>query len=121
MPMPIIRLYTGEDGESHFESTTIEMPAVHETVDMSGLMDCDEVQFARTAPGGGYDWHNAPRRQFVITLTGTLVFENRLGDTQKISPGDVLLAEDKTGGGHKWKLVNDEPWLRCYVHLEPEG
>jgi mannose-6-phosphate isomerase-like protein (cupin superfamily) len=121
MAMQIIRLYTGDDGESHFETTTMDMHAHGDVVTMSDLMDCHEVQFAETSSGGGYDWHTAPRRQFVITLSGTLEFENRTGDTQMIKPGDILLAEDTTGGGHKWRLVDDQPWRRCYVHLEPEA
>ena len=121
MAIPIIRLYTGEDGESHFETTTMDMHAHGDVVTMSDLMDCHEVQFAETSSGGGYDWHTAPRRQFVITLSGTLEFENRAGDTQLIKPGDILLAEDTTGGGHKWRLVDDQPWRRCYVHLEPDA
>lgn len=121
MAMQIIRLYTGDDGESHFETTTMDMHAHGDVVTMSDLMDCHEVQFAETSSGGGYDWHTAPRRQFVITLSGTLEFENRAGDTQMIEPGDILLAEDTTGGGHKWRLVDDQPWRRCYVHLEPEA
>ena len=120
MSMNIIRLYTGDDGESHFETTPLDMHAHGDVVTMSDLMDCHEVQFAETSSGGGYDWHTAPRRQFVITLSGTLEFENRAGETQMVSPGDILLAEDTTGGGHKWRLVDDQPWRRCYVHLEPE-
>ncbi|NQX88470.1 MAG: hypothetical protein HRT77_07380 [Halioglobus sp.] len=119
MAMRIIRLYTGDDGESHFETTAIDMHAHGDEVTMSDLMACHEVQFAETSSGGGYDWHTAPRRQFVITLSGTLEFENRAGDTQLIGPGDILLAEDTSGGGHKWRLVDDQPWRRCYVHLEP--
>ncbi len=120
MSMTIIRLYPGDDGESHFETIEMDMAAHGDVVTMSGLIDCHEVQFAKTSSGGGYDWHNAPRRQFVITLSGTLLFENRTGETQEIRPGDILLAEDCTGGGHKWKLVDEQPWRRCYVHLEPE-
>ena len=121
MIMQIIRLYTGDYGESHFETTTMDIHAHGDVVTMSDLMDCHEVQFAETSSGGGYDWHTAPRRQFVITLSGTLEFESRTGDTQMIKPGDILLAEDTTGGGHKWRLVDDQPWRRCYVHLEPEA
>jgi hypothetical protein len=29
----------------------------------------------------------------------------------------VILAEDTTGGGHRWRLVDDEPWRRVYVEL----
>lgn len=27
----------------------------------------------------------------------------------------MLVAEDHTGTGHKWRLINDEPWKRAYV------
>ena len=119
MSMEIIRLYTGADNESHFETTSIDMHAHGDVVTMSDLMSCHEIQFAETSSGGGYDWHNAPRRQFVITLSGTLEFTNRMGDTQVVQVGDILLAEDVEGGGHKWKLIDEQPWRRCYVHLEP--
>jgi len=114
-------MYTGDDGESHFEKLDLELIPHGDAVALSSLQPCDEVQFAETGSGGGYDWHNAPRRQYVITLSGTLRFENRLGDAQEIRPGDILLAEDCTGGGHKWKLIDENPWRRCYVHLEPEA
>jgi hypothetical protein len=29
----------------------------------------------------------------------------------------VLLAEDTTGGGHRWRLVDANPWRRVYVTL----
>lgn len=34
-----------------------------------------------------------------------------------IRPGDVLLAEDTTGTGHRWRVIGDEPWRRAYVIL----
>ena len=51
MSMSIIRLYTGDDGESHFEEMDIEMTAHGDVVTMSQLMDCHEVQFAETSSG----------------------------------------------------------------------
>ena len=50
-----------------------------------------------------------------ITLAGVLEFTTVGGETFTIHPGDVLLAEDHTGSGHKWRLINDEPWKRAYV------
>lgn len=32
--------------------------------------------------------------------------------------GDVLLAEDTTGGGHEWSIVGADPWRRAYISLE---
>ncbi len=34
---------------------------------------------------------------------------------------DVLLAEDTAGGGHRWRLIDDQPWRRVYVVLGPAG
>lgn len=41
------------------------------------------------------------------------------GQTFVLRPGDVLLAQDDTGSGHRWKLLGDEPWRRAYVIYEP--
>jgi hypothetical protein len=54
----------------------------------------------------------------VIILRGTLEFETRLGQKFTLAPGIVLLAEDTHGGGHKWRLTDDQPWRRVYVGLE---
>jgi len=57
----------------------------------------------------------APIPQYVITLSGVLEFTTVGGETFTIRRGDVLLAVDHTGSGHKWRLINDEPWKRAYV------
>ena len=54
----------------------------------------------------------------MLTLSGRLEFTTRGGEVFEIGPGDVLLAEDTTGGGHSWRIVGDEPWRRVYVALE---
>jgi quercetin dioxygenase-like cupin family protein len=53
----------------------------------------------------------------VITLSGTLEFETRDGERFTLAPGDVLLADDTAGGGHRWRLIDDQPWRRVYVAL----
>jgi len=118
MPMPLVRVYTGDDGESHFEDIEVPLHTKDEANAISELMEAYEVQFQETVSGGSFDWHNAPRRQYVITLTGELEFESRTGEKHAIGPGQVLLAEDTEGGGHRWKLTNDQPWRRLYVHLD---
>ena len=63
--------------------------------------------------GGTLAWHDAPVRQFVITLSGTLDFQTRNGEHPTIHPGDILLADDTTGSAHSWKLVDAS--FRCDV------
>ena len=75
------------------------------------------LHFEETAAGSALDWHTAPRAQYVITLSGTLEFTTRDDETFLLRPGDVLLAADTTGSGHRWRLIDDQPWLRLYVEL----
>lgn len=100
------RLYTGPDGNSHVE---------HGTVKAAKLVEAQSVLFKETAPHSDYDWHNDPIPQYVITLAGVLEFTTAGGETFTLRPGEILVAEDHTGSGHKWRLVNDEPWKRAYV------
>ncbi len=52
---------------------------------------------------GDYDlgFHNAPRRQYVVNLTGSVDLEVGDGTRRRLGPGSILLAEDTTGRGHK--------------------
>ena len=50
-----------------------------------------------------------------LRWAGVLEFTTLGDETFTIHPGDVLLAVDHTGSGHKWRLINDEPWKRAYV------
>ena len=92
----IIRLYTGEDGQSHVEE--LKMPSGEAT--SVALKAGADMTFHHNPEGHLSDWHNAPRRQYVIFLSGQT--EIRLGDgtTRHLSPGSMLLAEDLTGKGH---------------------
>jgi quercetin dioxygenase-like cupin family protein len=85
----------------------------------SGKLPASTVSFEETASGGTLDWHTAPVRQLVITLSGTLDFQTRAGQHFGLKPGVILLAEDTAGGGHSWRLVDAEPWRRVYVVLGP--
>jgi quercetin dioxygenase-like cupin family protein len=114
-----VRIWTAEDGNSRFEEGVIEMPKGERGDVLSGTVTTASISFRETKAGGAFEWHDAPARQFVVTLSGTLVFQTRSGDHFTLRPGDILLAEDTTGTGHSWKLIDDEPWRRAYVILAP--
>ena len=95
-------------GRSHVEDTTIPMDVVQAAT---------AVHFAETVAGSALDWHIAPDVQYVITLSGALEFTTRGRETFVLHPGDVSLAADTTGSGHRWRLIDDQPWRRLYVEL----
>jgi hypothetical protein len=111
----LIRLYTGDDGQSHFYVGEIAWNEATGLNEMSRAGPAHAISFEETAAGASLGWHNAPRRQYVITLSGRLEFETRSGKKQTVKPGDVLLAEDTTGGGHRWRLIDHQPWRRVYI------
>ena len=99
-------LYTGADGHSHITPGSVAT---------GDYIDAISIHFKETPAHSSFDWHNAPIPQYVITLAGQLEFITKTGDTCVINPGDILIATDHTGSGHKWRLINDEPWKRAYV------
>ncbi len=112
----LIRLSTGADGQSRVETSGMDLDPLGPDQG-TGWLPAGPVRFQQSAPGSQLDWHDAPRRQYVLTLTGTLEFTTRDGETFRLGPGDVLLAEDTAGGGHRWRLLGDQPWTRVYVQL----
>ena len=114
-----VRIWTGDDGNSHFEEGAIDLEPGQRGDELSVRMATTTISFQETASGGAFAWHTAPVRQLVITLSGTLDFQTREGEHFLIRPGDILLAEDTAGSGHSWRLTDQQPWRRAYVILEP--
>jgi quercetin dioxygenase-like cupin family protein len=104
------KLYTGKDNASH---------VLEGTINEKDRTDVIAIHFQETPAHSSYDWHPAPEKQFVITLSGTLEFVTPDRETFVVRPGDILLAEDNAGRGHKWRLIDDQPWRRAYVVLKP--
>lgn len=107
--MKITRLYTGKDGESHFEE--IEVPA-------EKLQAAEGIRFRVGPPGQVQDWHPAPRRQYVITLSGQGEIEIGDGAKKCFGPGDIMLADDLTGRGHMTRVVGNQPRLYVTIPLK---
>ena len=116
--MKITRLYTGSDGESHFEDIEIPLEDSGDIGVMSQLQDATGIIFRETSPDYDYDWHTVPRRQYVITLSGAVDIEVGDGTIRRFGPGDILLAEDTTGKGHRSRAVNAQPRRSIFVTLD---
>ena len=110
--MAIVRLYTGEDGHSHIEELDLKSHA-----ELTSLQGAKGVVFRSAEPGSFHDWHNAPRRQLVITLSGQGEVGLRDGTTMRLGPGSANLAEDTTGDGHTTRVIGNEPRVTITVHL----
>jgi quercetin dioxygenase-like cupin family protein len=114
-----VRLWTGDDDNSHFQEGALELDQGARGDVLTAKLPVTTVSFQETVSGGTFSWHDAPARQLVITLSGTLDFQTRAGQHFTLHPGEILLAEDTCGGGHRWRLIDDQPWRRIYVVLGP--
>jgi len=105
--MPIFRLYSGSDGQSHLEELSFSfMPG--DIAEQSPTQAASEISFSRIKPSAFSDWHNAPRRQYVITLAGAIEIGLGDGSVHRLGPGDGILAEDLTGKGHTTRAVGND-------------
>jgi len=116
--MKITRIYTGADGESHFEEQDIPLHPIDSSRSLSEPVVTKSVIFRETGPEYDLDFHTAPRRQYVVNLTGSMELEVGSGEKRILGPGSILLAEDTTGRGHKSRAVNNEPRRSLFITLE---
>ena len=99
--MKYTRIYADANGETHLQDVEPEMKATDHASTMSDLMAAKGVIFRETNSEEYFiDWHNAPRRQFVVNLSGEVEITVSDGEQRRFGPGSILLAEDLTGKGH---------------------
>ncbi|HWH76012.1 MAG TPA: hypothetical protein VNT76_01525 [Candidatus Binatus sp.] len=109
--MQFCRMYTGDDGKSHFE----ELDQNESAKFFQSVLAVKALVFKNDQNRDDlHSWHNAPRRQWCITLSGSCAIGIGDGTVKSFGPGDVFLAEDVTGQGHTALPKN---WVRAFVHL----
>ncbi|HET7008077.1 MAG TPA: hypothetical protein VFK65_21430 [Candidatus Binatia bacterium] len=108
--MQFCRMYTGDDGKSHFE----ELDQTQGSQYFLSTITAKALVFKNDDNRDILGWHNAPRRQWCVTLSGTCEIGIGDGTKKTFGPGDVFLAEDVTGQGHTALPKN---WVRAFVHL----
>lgn len=108
--MKFYRLYSGDDGRSHFEPLDTSAASALFNVARAAKGVLFRNEFAPHI----VNYHRAPHRRWVITLSGSV--DIGLGDGTRMSfyTGDVFLAEDTTGQGH---TATPHDWVRAYVEL----
>jgi mannose-6-phosphate isomerase-like protein (cupin superfamily) len=111
----LVRLYSGDDGQSHFED--LDLYAWPEEWAMN--FESAEIRFRRRALGHHRTWHNESRPQYLVVLAGQLEVSIGDGSVRGFGPGDVLMAEDLTGQGHTTRTVSERPLV--FVTMPIEG
>jgi hypothetical protein len=119
--MKYVRLYTGPDQLSHFEDVEIELSEPGSASQLlSKTLDVKALQFRQNSAAYDLDWHPAPRRQFIVNLTGEVEITASDGEARRFGPGTIMLAEDTTGKGHLSRATSEEARQSLFLYL-PEA
>ncbi len=116
-----LRIFADSNGETHMQDSDItllpreffkDIPPLRlsDTLAASGCNICRVPSGMREV-----DWHNSPRRELVIWLTGEVEFETSDGDIRRLTAGSVVFAEDTTGKGH---ISRHPPEGQLVVHVD---
>ena len=121
--MKITRFHTTEEGLSRF--VEVDIPTINERKDddghvlrLSNAYTSPNVIFAELPEGMSQSWHNAPARQIVVVLSGTLEVEVADKQTRQWGPGGAFLADDVTGKGHLTRTIGG-PVCVMFAPLPP--
>jgi quercetin dioxygenase-like cupin family protein len=110
--MGIFRMYTGPDEKSHLEEQSLEQHPM-----LKRPQAAVHIVFAQQPGGTFLDWHPAPRRQYVILLSGEIEIGFGDGTVRRFGPGDARLVEDTTGQGHTTRYIGAGPVVTAVIPL----
>lgn len=118
--MIIPRIYTDEDGETHFEDMDIPLTDGGPIGFLSETFNVTGIIFRETPADYDYKWHNAPSRRYMIILDGDVKFTVSDGEEREFFAGDVVLLEDTSGKGHYSQTISDKIRKSIFVTIEKE-
>lgn len=114
--MKVTRFYTGDDNRSHFEDLEIAVEQAA-TGRRSAPFNVTGMLFRQSAGDAHFlELHPAPRRQLILCMAGVVEIELGNGEKRRFGPGDVYLADDLTGEGHRHREISG-PVSHAWVFL----
>ncbi len=115
--MKITRIYADLSGESHFEDREIGVELTNALGRMSSPLPVTSMILRENDPGYDYDWHCAPRRQYIVMLEGLVRIQTSDGEARIFKPGEIVLLEDTEGKGHKSNSPDGKPRKSIFLLL----
>jgi quercetin dioxygenase-like cupin family protein len=115
--LKITRIGITSGGGSRFEEMEIDLTDAGEIGRLSEPFAASSVTFRENDPAYDYDWHCAPRRQFIVLLDGEIEVEVTSGEKRRFTGGDVVLVEDTTGTGHRTRTIGDRSRRSLFIPL----
>ncbi len=116
------RLYSSDDGESHFENIEIDLTLTEYAppappLSLSSFRPSTQFGFMNAPAGWSSDWHPTAARNLFFVMTGEWEVIASDGESRRFGPGSVLLAEDTAVKGHSSRVIGETESLAAMVQL----
>lgn len=104
--MTVTRVFVDDTGVTHFAELEIALADAGQIGRLSAARPAEALVFRETTDAYDYDWHPAPRRQWVVLLDGEIEIETGDGVVRRFCGGEILLLEDTHGRGHRTRQIS---------------
>ncbi|MHC0443444.1 hypothetical protein [Flavobacterium sp. 3-210] len=111
----ITKILSDENGDSYFEDFYIPLKDAGKIGSLSEGEKVSALIFREVESTYDNDFHNPPTRQYIVLLDGGIEVETSLGDKRIFESGEVLLAENVNGKGHKTKNLENKTRRSLFI------
>jgi hypothetical protein len=114
----ITRVFSDENGDSQFEDVFIPLKDSGEIGFLSELIEASGIIFREVKSTYDYDFHNAPRKQYLVLVEGGIEIETSGGEKRIFNTGEVLLLEDTGGKGHRTRNLENRVRKSIFIPVD---
>lgn len=109
--MMYTKIYSDEDGETHFKDIEIKLESVDYAppappLNLTSFTPAKQYALGVASPGWYGDWHPTPCKQILFYLSGEVEVQVSDGEVRRFGTGSIVLVEDTIGKGHISKVVS---------------
>lgn len=104
--MNATRIHADAEGATRFSDIEIPLQDSGEIGRLSGDLPAQAIVFRETDASYDFDWHPAPRKQWIVLLDGLIEIETGDGEIRQFGGGEILLVEDTEGRGHRTRQLS---------------
>ena len=116
--MRIHNLYVDDKGETHFRDIEVEWKHEGRGGKTSATLPATGIIFRQTPGTYDYEWHPAPRRQYIINLDAGVKITASSGEAREIGAGEVILVEDIRGKGHLSQSIGGKMRHSIFIPID---
>ena len=115
----IVRIYTGQDGQTHFEDLPLPAEESHNVAVQAGanlVFRCFPADYSS-------DWHTAPRRQYIFILEGQMEIGIGDGSTRRLDRGmssSLTTSQARATRRAWWEFPASVPLCRWARNMGPD-